>query len=417
LICFVTPGHLASNPRLVKEAHAADEAGYDVSVVFNQYYRPDVCEHDERILDKHPAWTVECIDWTRRSPSGRIRRIVSGLRQRAAQWLFHSGGWDAAAPWAQSRTYTEMLRAARRHDADLYVAHNLAALPVAARAANEKNVPFGFDAEDFHRGELPNTPEHEQVRRLRQTIEEQFIPRADYVTAASDGIAEAYAEALGIERPTTILNVFRLDEREGGCSTEQLRAEVPENGRSIYWFSQFIGPDRGLGDALRALPLLPEDVHLSLRGTWSEAYRSQFMAEADRLGVADRIRTLDRVPSTELVQRTAAHDVGLALERPSVSQNRDICVTNKLFTYLLAGNPFAATATAGQKPFCKSLDCAACCYDPGDSETLAQILQVLLDNPEAPRVAREAAEKRYNWNIEKRKFLTCADRALHRPSS
>ena len=32
-ICLVSPGHLSSNPRLVKEADALHEAGYAVRVV------------------------------------------------------------------------------------------------------------------------------------------------------------------------------------------------------------------------------------------------------------------------------------------------------------------------------------------------------------------------------------------------
>ena len=32
-ICLVSPGHVASNPRLVKEANSLLQAGYDVRVV------------------------------------------------------------------------------------------------------------------------------------------------------------------------------------------------------------------------------------------------------------------------------------------------------------------------------------------------------------------------------------------------
>src|SRR5437870_2051059 len=32
-ICLITPGHLATNPRIVKEADALSEAGYEVTVI------------------------------------------------------------------------------------------------------------------------------------------------------------------------------------------------------------------------------------------------------------------------------------------------------------------------------------------------------------------------------------------------
>jgi len=404
-ICFITSGHLASNPRLVREATAAEEAGYDISVVFNQHLSPSVCEHDEKILDEHPGWDAERVVWTKEPWEGYARWFVSGVRRRAARWLFHVAGMEATAPWAQSRTYSEMLRAARRFDADLYTARHLEALCVAAQVAREKDARLGFDAKDFHRGELPDTPESEEKRHLYRVIEERYLPQADFITAASDGIAEAYAETLDIDRPTTILNVFPLNRREGGCNREKLSEETPDEGRSIHWFSQTIGPNRGLEDALRALPHLPDDTYLSLRGRWSESYRGRFMKEAERLGVADRIRTLGRVPSGEVVQRASEHDVGIVLEQPSASQNRDICVTHKFFAYLLAGLPVASTATTGQKPFCEELDRAVKCYPPGDAEALSRSLQELLDDPGAPEAAREAAEVRYNWDHEKEKFL------------
>ncbi|RZK16956.1 MAG: hypothetical protein EOO43_13980 [Flavobacterium sp.] len=43
-------------------------------------------------------------------------------------------------------------------------------------------------------------------------------------------------------------------------------------------------------------------------------------------------------------------DVGLALEL-TVPENRDICLTNKVFTYLLAGNAIISSETEMQKIF------------------------------------------------------------------
>jgi glycosyltransferase involved in cell wall biosynthesis len=408
-ICFITPGHLASNPRLVKEASAASEAGYDVSVIFNQYFLPEVCENDENILAQHPAWNTERIEWTTQSWTGRARRIVSGARRRAARWLFHDAGWKAAAPWAQGRTYSEMLRATRKRDADLYVAHNLAALPAAAHAAESRNAKLGFDAEDFHRGELLETPENEATLRLTRYLEETYMPRCDYLTAASDCIAEAYADALDVPRPTTILNVFPRSERENGSVSEDtLRREKQAGTRSLYWFSQTIGPDRGLEDALNALPLLADDVHLYLRGTWASGYEEAFMQRAAALDVADRVHHLPLVPPDELILRTARHDVGLALE-PGRDENNRIAVSNKLFTYLLAGVPFVATDTDGQRRVCADLPDATRTCSIGDAETLAGAVRSLLSDDEMHRAARQAAwqagEERYNWAVEKEKFL------------
>jgi len=203
--------------------------------------------------------------------------------------------------------------------------------------------------------------------------------------------------------------VFPWSERENDVSAAKLGEEVPDGARSLYWFSQTIGPDRGLEDARDALPLLPDDVHLYLRGEWSDGYQKAFMQCATELGVADRIHHLPLVPPDELIPRTARHDVGLALEQGH-TRNRNICATNKLFTYLLAGVPFVATDTDGQRRVCEDLPEATRQCAIGKPEDLAEAVQSLLGDGERHRMAQQAAwqagEERYNWDVEKQSFLS-----------
>lgn len=406
-ICLVTPGQPSTNPRLVKEADALTGAGYEVQVVACKY-QVWADAADAAFDDRD--WPVA---WLRYGPmASRPRDLWQRVRRRGSKEL---AGLIGPRPGLTERAFhyaiPELTRLVRQVPADLYVAHNLAALPPAARAAEQHNAALGFDAEDFHRGELPDTPENALDRAITADLEERYIPRCDYVTAASDGIGAAYADALGIEPPTTILNVFPWPERENDVSAAELEGEVPDGARSLYWFSQTIGPDRGLEDALRALRHLPDDVVLSLRGGWSPGYEETFRGQARRLGVADRVRHLDLMPPDELIPRTAQHDVGLALEQP-VSRNRKICVTNKLFTYLLAGVPFVATRTPGQQPVIEDLPRAAQGYDPGESEALGESLRVLLRSDRAPAAALEAARKRYSWDVEKERFLEVVQNVL-----
>jgi len=407
-ICLVTPGQPSTNPRLVKEADALCEAGYDVQVVACKY-QVWADEADAAFEDR--GWPIE---WLRYGAmASRPRDLWQRLRRRGSKELVGLIGrrWPSLAERAFHYAIPELTQLVRQVPADLYIAHNLAALPPAARAAEQHNAALGFDAEDFHRGELPDTPENILDRAITADLEERYIPRCDYVTAASDGIGTAYADTLGIESPITILNVFPWSERENNVSAAKLGEEVPDGARSLYWFSQTIGPDRGLEDALRALPHLPDDVVLSLRGGWSLGYEETFRDQARRLGVADRVRHLDLVPPDELIPRTAQHDVGLALEQP-VSRNRKICVTNKLFTYLLAGVPFVATRTPGQQPIIEDLPRAAQGYDPGESEALGNSLHILLQSDRAPAAAREAARERYSWDVEKERFLEVIQNVL-----
>jgi glycosyltransferase involved in cell wall biosynthesis len=400
-VCLVTPGQPSTNPRLVKEADALAEAGYDVQVVACKY-QEWADEADAAFSDRD--WAVR---WLYYGPmASRPRDLWQRLRRRASKELV---GIVGPQPGLTERAFhyaiPELTRLVRKVPADLYIAHNLAALPAAFRAAQVHDAALGFDAEDFHRGELPDTPENVLDRRITADLEERYIPRCDYVTAASEGIGKAYADTLGIEEPTTILNVFPWSEREHEVSDAALDGEVPDGRQSLYWFSQTIGPDRGLEDALRAMPHLPDDVLLSLRGGWSPGYEKTFRRQARDLGVADRVRHLELVPPNELIPRTAQHDVGLALEQPSVSMNRTICLTNKLFTYLVAGIPFVATDTPGQRPVVENLQEVARLYAPGADDALAERVWDLLAATGLEEEALRAARERYCWEVEKCTFL------------
>ena len=406
-VCLVTTGHPSTNPRLVKEADALTEAGYDVRVVAAKFVAwADAA--DAAFADR--PWQTE---WVRFGEMAAPRnRVFRSARRRLGRMLVpRLGARRPMLEWALHYVTPELARLAARTPADLYIAHNLGALPAAARAARRHGARLGFDAEDFHRGELPDTPATAEERQMIRLAEERYVPGCDYVTAASDGIAEAYASALAIPRPVTILNVFPLADRAAAVPEAELADEVPAGTRSLHWFSQTIGPGRGLEDALAALPLLPDDVVLSLRGLWAPGYEAVLRAEADRLGVGHRLRALPPCPPDEVVRRAAAHDVGLALE-VAETLNRDLCVTNKLFTYLLAGLPFVATDTTGQRGVCETLPAATRLYPAGDPGAFAEAVCSLLDAPDARDAAEEAGREQFNWNVEAERFLEVVARVL-----
>lgn len=408
-ITLVTTGHPATNPRLVKEADAFAGAGARVRVVACKFLpwadRADAAFEGRPwypptwvrfgALASAPVWQAQ-----------RLRKKVS------AALALRTGTPELLAVRGLHYMVPELARAAAAEPADLFVAHNLAALPAALRAARRYAAPTAFDAEDFHRGERPEAAWDTAEARLTRWAEERFIPRAAYVTAASDGIGQAYAEALGIPRPTTVLNVFPLAERDVPLAEAERAAEKPPGARTLYWFSQNLGPGRGLEAAIAALPLLPADVHLVLRGALSEAARDWLGAQVAAASVAGRVHVRPPVPPDELVARAALHDVGLALERPTTI-NSDLCVANKVFTYLLAGTPVLATDTTGQRGVCAAVPEATRVIPADQPEALAQAARELLERADA-RAAARAAGDRYNWDAEQRILLRLAARALGR---
>ncbi len=410
-VCLVSPGHVASNPRLVKEADALAEAGYQVRVVAGDYMAA-VRPLDDSLL-AHAAWHWELIDL-----GSRVGYKMRRIRQELAKQCVRTGLLSLPlATWAHSPMSLRLAQAAAAEPADLYIAHCLAALPAAAHAARIHQAKLGFDAEDFHVGELADTPENQTEIAIRDYLERTLLPQCDHLTSASPGISAAYAKRYGVKM-TPLLNVFCQDDADERMPTLHRRDCISDTSTvpSLYWFSQTIGPGRGLEAIIRAIGKMKNPVHLSLRGLISDEYRNQLYELAQAEGVKHQLFLLPSAPPNEMVRLAAAHDIGLSLELKT-PLNRDICLTNKVFTYLSAGLPVILSCTTAQIELAKNLGDAAILVNldrPGE-------IAIALDNffSESDKlihsraVARELGRSQYHWNIERKKFLESVEVTLN----
>jgi glycosyltransferase involved in cell wall biosynthesis len=408
-ICLVTTSQPSANPRLVKEADALVAAGHDVHVVGAHWV--DWATDADTALITSRGWSFSFVDWRKQS-----RPAIwwwSRLRQHAARRLCHVvGPLRHVAESALTRVAPELAREVQRHPADLYIAHNLGALPIAIDAARRIGARVGFDAEDFHSGQLSPSRER-SLHSVTEAIERRALPECDYVTAAAPLIADAYAALCNITTPTVVLNVFSRRQRP------QAPATARDRRIRLYWFSQTIGPDRGLEDAVAGLGLLRDSrVELHLRGRWQDGYERRLRQLAAAAGAtSDQIVSHPPASPDAMVALAADMDIGLALE-PPVSRNNDILWSNKAFTYLLSGTPVVLSRTTGQSALAQLFGDAAVTYAPGDAAELAVALERWTNNPSALSDARSLAwrlgDERYNWEVEAPRFLSIVSEVLDR---
>ena len=402
-ICIVSAGCLSGGPRVEKEAQALAEAGYEVHVVLC-HTLPWMAGWDADLARGRP-WSYGALRWDERARKRTLTGISASALHRCARFRAALLPGAGVPDLALSDKVAALYRHARQRRADLFVAHNLAALPVAARLARECAAKLAFDAEDDHVGELADEPAHRFERRVRDAVQARYLPRCDYVSAVSPGVADALAGRYRIARPTAVHNVFPLGARE---SVDGARLEREGEGLSLYWYSQTLSLDRGVQDVILAAGRLRGEFQLHLRGEASPQVKAQLMRVAARAGVGQHIRFHPQVPPGELLSRTVEHDVGLALEHP-VNENRMQSASNKLFFYMLAGIAIAATRTPGQQSIMAKAPHAGFSYRPGDSQALAQGLQRFIDDPSALAAAKvassAAAEQHFCWDREREVLL------------
>jgi len=405
-ICLVTTTSVAHNPRLVKEADSLAAAGYGVRVVAFQSLGW-VAERDQR-LARGRAWRHEPVSIMPTTTQARGHFWRSRLRlhlyQRVLSRITLGGG---IAERAFVRAYPELVAAARREPADLFIAHTPQALPVAAAAAHSFGARLGFDAEDLHTGELPPAARRTHQQRLVAYVESKYILRCAYVSAPSDGVADELTRLYGIPRPVVIHNVFPWAER---AALDGETRDRRGTALSLYWYSQVISLRRGLADAIRAAGLLVQPVQLHLRGELASDERAAILALAGEAGMAGRVYLHPPAPPEELLAHAAEHDVGLAIE-PGLahSLNNALTVSNKLFLYLLAGLAVAASDTPGQRAVLSQIPAAGALYSPGDHQALAAILRRWQTDGAALATARQAAlaaaRARWCWEHEQGRLL------------
>jgi glycosyltransferase involved in cell wall biosynthesis len=262
---------------------------------------------------------------------------------------------------------------------------------------------WGFDCEDILSEEYGEGIQDSRHQRLVRTLEDQFIPQADYVTCASlpfaRWIRENYrTEAVVIRNVPSLADAPSKLNLDFGGSRPYL---------SLHWFSQSIGPLRGIEDAVRALPHVAVPVQLHLRGTPLPGYVSTLRQLISELGVADRVFFHERVEPEALIRSAAQHDIGLALMQPCCL-NHQMAAPNKIFAYMMAGLAVVATDTEGHRSVAREAPEAILTYEPGNYLQLAERINAL-SNRELLQTVRESAFQLartcFNWETEQGSLL------------
>lgn len=389
-ICIITTRHISYNPRVMKEADALHARGYNVTVITicnNQLQS----EFDAELM-RNRRWKLKTINFRRTVKAEHQRWLRFSLVKKFYDLVLKVTPKFGIAEAASLKGYHALRSMAMKEQADYYIAHHAEALSIAYYASKKHGKQFGFDAEDFHTGMTDSNDFNTGL--LISYLEAKYLPFASTITAASKGIADAYCNRYNAVKPTVVLNVFPLEDVQAGLNN------IPR----FYWYSQVIGPNRSLETLLEAASQLNAPFELYIRGSFhSASYEEHLKSIAANLHISGKVRFLPPINASQIIPDGARYDVGLALES-NVSINRDICVTNKIFSYLMSGLAIIATDTTGQVDISKDLGKAMLICRQNDSEDLARAMSEYIQNPSlltnARENARALAEERFNWDNE-----------------
>lgn len=396
-IAIVSGFQVINNPRVVKEADALSELGHDVTVLAGISSLADL-PRIRQITDLRPWRHVPVLDMSDRRPGNRLHQFVMRVGARAARDLLPRLGLEHHLQLGQDTG--ALLKAARKLDADLYSLHLEKSLWVGLKLlADGRKVRM--DVEDWYTEDGLPADRSKRPLKLMRHAESILLNNAVHSTATSRSMAEALVDAYGCPTPEIIYNSFPTSDRDylDGQVLDRRDTSLP----SVIWFSQTIGPGRGLETLVEALPMLPARVEVHLRGTPRAGYIEHLLADLPP-AMKDSVFIHPQVPQSELLARLSEHDIGYCGELSNCI-NHDVTIANKMFEYMRAGHAIVASDTLGQTEVANMAPNAVRPFARGNAKSLANALGPLVESPAerqtAAKASVDALHKHFSWEISK----------------
>ena len=381
-IVILSGNHLCHNPRVLKEADALAEGGHEVEILTSGV-NPNYLRRDKR-LAHGKKWKINALmselAGAQRFKT-RAKRLLGSLAHR---WLRLENKWQLGE-MAQ-----HLYKESKRKGADLYIAHSEPAM-WAAEILRKTGESVAIDMEDWFSEDLLPVARKARPILMLKKLEKSLLCHGVHSSCTSEAMADALASTYGCRRPQVIRNVFPVKDREKmdgkwkdrpwmvkWLSTNDPKIERPKDAPiSIHWFSQTIGPGRGLEQLFQALEGVKGSWELHIRGNL-KGYE-HWLEQCCPTEVKERLRVHEQVENEELLSRIAEHDIGYAGE-PKTPPNKNLTISNKLFQYLQSGLAVIASDTKGQMEAAQKAGGAVQLYVAGSVDSLRRILIPLLRN-------------------------------------
>lgn len=372
--------------RVLREAAALREAGYDVSIVDVEPEHSRPPEEDfQGIRLKHivnPAWFS---------------------RTRFKPLFFVKMGWMIL------RAVMVMLRT----PADIYHAHDENALAACYFVARLRRKPLIFDAHELPLENNPNFTRWHRLTALAKRIFAAALPYCKGIIATSAPTAGAIRQEYHVPDVTLVRNFPSYREVQRSDRLRQYLGLYQEV--RIALFQGYLQSNRGLNWLVQAAPLLDSNIVIVIMGRDQSGIKAQLEALIAENKVADRVKIIPAVPYAELLDWTASADIGLTLVSPDYGKAGNVMLPNKLFEYLMAGLPIVASPSDAVSEFISTYDVGRL-MDSLDPENISKAINKMLeDNAALMRMRRnglEAAKNYLNWEKEKEHLLELYSRIL-----
>lgn len=367
-----------TDPRVMRDAIALVEAGYEVTIVDFEKDRTKPAEEDIHGVHFKHIFMPSYFTPAHFKPWFLVKLVIVTIRG-----------------------IIQLLKV----QTDIYHAHVERAIPACYVAARLRHKPFIVDTPEL----TLTDPTYARWSRLnalaRRVIRHMVSYSAGYITASPLYLQEL-SKLFGTKEMTLILNVppYQL-----AAKSDRLRQHLglgPEVRIAIY--QGYLQPDRQLERLIRAAAFLERDVIIALLGSGPEKTVSELKSLIVSEGVTNRVKIIPAVPYEELLEWTASADIGLTAVAPDQSLNNRLCLPNKFFEYLMAGLPVLSLQYDAIAEMIKKYEIGRVLSSVAPEGIGTAINEMLADRKGLARMSSNAlatARQEFYWEKESQKLI------------
>ena len=391
-ITIITGQHLTANPRVWKEANALVAQGYLVTI-YTTWYSPLLLREDKKLIDKAvnylAAFSLIC-NWH----NCLYVMLARGVK-KAANYMYK---WFKISSIYQE-IYLPGIQMKRilNTPADLFICHQEAGLLLGVLLL-KKGKKVAFDFEDWYAEDYPNY--FRPVNLLRDN-EAHALKYAQYVTCPSDSMSIALQQHYKLDRQVSVVyNSFP------SCNIQDNHIQKIPN--SLVWFSQTVGPNRGIEAFIKVLKQLDIPVEIHFIGNSTISYGKYLLECLNDTPHKVKIHSL--MKHSDMLSFVNQFKYGLALE-DSFPLSRDLTITNKILLYLQLNLHVIATSTPGHLELKSSFGDSISYIKTGETSANAELVRSMLISG----VNKPAIEMgKYDWKIQEQVITGLAEDALNK---
>jgi glycosyltransferase involved in cell wall biosynthesis len=304
-----------------------------------------------------------------------------------------------------NRLHRQAFNLVRFLNADLLIANDWHALPLAWRLAVHWNAPLILDLHEY----APLEWEEQWQWRLFfapmiRFFLQRYATQADATITVAPAIARRYHEEFGFF-PATVLNAPDYVALEDHTIDPQ-SVRLIHHGGAVR--------ARQLELMIDTVRLCDQRYHLSFMLVGDEGYIRYLQAYASRVAPG-RVAFLAPVTPEQVVNRIAPFDMGFFLLKPT-NYNYSVALPNKLFDFVHAGLAVCVGPSPGMAAFVHEWQCGVVAPSFAPAAVAAMLNRLSAKEITTMRRAARAAAAQINAATEMAKVVDLCDRLLRRAS-